>query len=436
MQELVNVDIEDVYPYEDPEGNSLNPRDFSTPESAEYIATLGEQFRYNKLNPGQPRVKPILYRDGGIYWIIDGECRYRAMKAIGTKRFLAEVYDDVADAETARAEAAKAMVETDCKLSLTAAEMSRGVQTMLSLDIPDDEVAAVARIEPEKVRRARRGARRVADAAYDMTLDRLMAIAEFDGDEEAVAELRDCSQGEWADVYRRLSAERERADALAAAERELAAAGVPRVDDRLDGGRRCVANVLVDRRAAERVRGELDGGAVGAYAVEGNWIALLRDETDEERGMAEAAREREAAEEVRGQRDREMWEVERGARLEWLAGRIADPKSMRNAAGVLAGAAADSVSALLSELDAGVDVSPTPALCAIGWGLTWFPEPRVGAHLAEGRALPWEVRSDRARGLLALHDAMVRDGYEPGEAMAAAAETLRAFLGGGESDGE
>ncbi len=436
MQELVNVDIEDVYPYEDPEGNSLNPRDFSTPESAEYIATLGEQFRYNKLNPGQPRVKPILYRDGGIYWIIDGECRYRAMKAIGTKRFLAEVYDDVADAETARAEAAKAMVETDCKLNLTAAEMSRGVQTMLSLDIPDDEVAAVARIEPEKVRRARRGARRVADAAYDMTLDRLMAIAEFDGDEEAVAELRDCSQGEWADVYRRLSDEKERADALAAAERELAAAGVPRVDDRLDGGRRCVANVLVDRRAAERVRGELDGGAVGAYAVEGNWIALLRDETDEERGMAAAAREREAAEEVRGQRDREMWEVEGDARLEWLAGRIADPKSMRNAAGVLAGVAADSVSALLSELDAGVDMSPTPALCAIGWGLTWFPEPWVGAHLAEGRALPWEVRSDRARGLLALHDAMVRDGYEPGEVMVAAAETLRAFLGGGESDGE
>ena len=179
MQELVNVDIEDVYPYEDPEGNSLNPRDFSTPESAEYIAALGEQFRYNKLNPGQPRVKPILLRDGGIYWIIDGECRYRAMKAIGTKRFLAEVYDDVADAETARAEAAKAMVETDCKLNLTAAEMSRGVQTMLSLDIPDDEVAAVARIEPEKVRRARRGARRVADAAYDMTLDRLMAIADL-----------------------------------------------------------------------------------------------------------------------------------------------------------------------------------------------------------------------------------------------------------------
>lgn len=89
MQELVNVDIEDVYPYEDAEGNSLNPRDFTTPESAEYIGQLGEQFRFNKLNPGQPRVKPILYRDGGIYWIIDGECRYRAMRAIGTKRFLA-----------------------------------------------------------------------------------------------------------------------------------------------------------------------------------------------------------------------------------------------------------------------------------------------------------------------------------------------------------
>ena len=35
----------------------------------------------------------------------------------------------------------KAMVETDAKLGLTAEEKSRGVQTMLALDIPDEEVA-------------------------------------------------------------------------------------------------------------------------------------------------------------------------------------------------------------------------------------------------------------------------------------------------------
>lgn len=244
MQELVNVDIEDVYPYEDAEGNSLNPRDFTTPESARYIDQLGEQFRFNKLNPGQPRVKPILYRDGGIYWIIDGECRYRAMRAIGTKRFLAEVYDDLADAETARAEAAKAMVETDCKLNLTPAEMSRGVQQMLALDLPDEEVAAVARIEPEKVRRARRGASQVEDAAYDMTLDRLMAIAEFEGDQEAVAKLRDCPQKDWRRVYEGLAREkthRERAEEL---ERVLAAAGVPRVPEGDETERRSAGNLV------------------------------------------------------------------------------------------------------------------------------------------------------------------------------------------------
>lgn len=118
-------------------------------------------------------MKPILYKEGGIYWIIDGECRVRAMRSIGTERFLAEVYDDLDDAELARVEAAKAMVETDAKLGLTAEEKSRGVQTMLALDIPDEEVAVAARTDAGTVAKARRAARRVQDAAYDMTLDRL-----------------------------------------------------------------------------------------------------------------------------------------------------------------------------------------------------------------------------------------------------------------------
>ena len=134
-------------------------------------------------------MKPILYKEGGIYWIIDGECRVRAMRAIGTEHFLAEVYDDLDDAELARVEAAKALVETDAKLGLTAEEKSRGVQTMLALDIPDEEVAVAARTDAGTVAKARRAARRVQDAAYDMTLDRLAAIAEFEGDDEAVADL-------------------------------------------------------------------------------------------------------------------------------------------------------------------------------------------------------------------------------------------------------
>ena len=144
MQSLEEVAICDVYPYERADGEPMNPRDFTTRESAEHIAGLAAQFKANRLNPGQPVMKPILYKEGGIYWIIDGECRVRAMRAIGTERFLAEVYDDLDDAELARVEAAKAMVETDAKLGLTAEEKSRGVQTMLALDIPDEAAQAAA----------------------------------------------------------------------------------------------------------------------------------------------------------------------------------------------------------------------------------------------------------------------------------------------------
>lgn len=160
MQSLEEVAICDVYPYERADGEPMNPRDFTTRESAEHIAGLAAQFKANRLNPGQPVMKPILYKEGGIYWIIDGECRVRAMRAIGTERFLAEVYDDLDDAELARVEAAKAMVETDAKLGLTAEEKSRGVQTMLALDIPDEEVAVAARTDAGTVAKARRAARR------------------------------------------------------------------------------------------------------------------------------------------------------------------------------------------------------------------------------------------------------------------------------------
>ena len=226
MQSLEEVAICDVYPYERADGEPMNPRDFTTRESAEHIAGLAAQFKANRLNPGQPVMKPILYKEGGIYWIIDGECRVRAMRAIGTERFLAEVYDDLDDAELARVEAAKAMVETDAKLGLTAEEKSRGVQTMLALDIPDEEVAVAARTDAVTVAKARRAARRVQDAAYDMTLDRLAAIAEFEGNDEAVAELRDCKQSEWQHVYARLKAEAEQRRNRAEVVAVLADAGV------------------------------------------------------------------------------------------------------------------------------------------------------------------------------------------------------------------
>lgn len=428
MQQLLNVDIEDVYPYEDAEGNSLNPRDFTTAESADYIAQLGEQFRFNKLNPGQPRVKPILYRDGGIYWIIDGECRYRAMRAIGTKRFLAEVYDDLTDAETARAEAAKAMVETDCKLQLTAAEMSRGVQQMLALDLPDEEVAAVARIEPEKVRRARRGARRVADAAYDMTLDRLMAIAEFEGDAEAVGKLRDCPQKDWRRVYDGLAREKAHSERTAELERVLADAGVPRVPEDDGTERRCAGSFWIDNTEPEKLEIAVARLSPTAYDIDDRWVELLREESDEERAMCERKREEAAEAERARQRGGELWLVERDGMLSWLSGRIGDLKSMRRTAVVLSDRAMAEAERVLSKMDAEVDMSPTPALCVVGWSATWAPGAECAASLAQGKALAWQVPVHGAEHYVALADAMEADGYEFGEVGKAVNETLRKHL--------
>lgn len=425
MQELVNVDIEDVYPYEDAEGNSLNPRDLSTPASAEYIAQLGEQFRYNRLNPGQPRVKPILYRDGGIYWIIDGECRYRAMRAIGTKRFLAEVYDDLADAETARAEAAKAMVETDCKLNLTAEEMSRGVQQMLALDLPDEEVAAVARIAPEKVRRARRGARRVQDAAYDMTLDRLMAISEFEGDDEAVAELRDCTQRDWRQVYERLARERERAALEAGLSRALEEAGVPRVAEGDATERACLASIYISDSAPAKLEAALADAEPDAYDVDGNWLELLREVTDEDRAETERVRAEREEERRRDQRAGELWDAELRSMDAWLAERLANPRSMGRTAAWLARLVADSVSGTLERLGAEVDMPPSPALCVVGWASAWRPDPDAARALARGRVNSWQVHGDRAARFAGLASAMEADGYGFGETGHAVLETLR-----------
>lgn len=233
MQSIELVDIDDVYPFEE-NGISMNPRDFSSKEKDDYIHQLAEQFKYNKLKPGQPRVNPILYRDGGIYMIIDGECRVRAMRLLGTKRFWADVYDDLDDAEMARREAAKAMVETDAKLGLNSSEMSKGVQMMLSMDIPDEEVAAVSRIDEDTVRKVRRSTKMVGDEAYDMTIDRLMAISELD-DPQDVKELSECSQKDWRKVYEGICERRKQARIMADMKRILDGEGIQIVDE-IPGG--------------------------------------------------------------------------------------------------------------------------------------------------------------------------------------------------------
>lgn len=423
MQTLETVELCDVFPYEREDGEAMNPRDFSTKESAAHIADLAEQFKHNRLNPGQPVMKPILYRDGGIYRIIDGECRVRAMRSIGTKRFLAEVYDDLDDAELARTEAAKAMVETDVKLGLTAAEKSRGVQTMLALDIPDEEVAAAARTDAATVRKARKAVRKVQDAAYDMTLDRLAAIAEFEGDDEAVAKLRDCKQSDWQRVYAGLKSRAEQRRNRAEVVAILADAGIEFVDECPEGFAAC--RTFSDYRP--------DLAALDAYVADNADEGLLAEETPfgvtllapVEEGADEAAR----AEAQRKADFYAAYEDGAKARREWLAAHVGDPKSMRRTALALTALAMEdqAVEAFEEMLGRPIDRTPTELAAAIGWRAAWNMNSWTAWALAnDGTSM--HLSREVIENVTIAYEAMKADGYEPNEAETETYEACKARL--------
>lgn len=426
MQTLETVELCDVFPYEREDGEAMNPRDFSTKESAAHIADLAEQFKHNRLNPGQPVMKPILYRDGGIYRIIDGECRVRAMRSIGTKRFLAEVYDDLDDAELARAEAAKAMVETDVKLGLTAAEKSRGVQTMLALDIPDEEVAAAARTDAATVHKARRAVRKVQDAAYDMTLDRLAAIAEFEGDDEAVAELRDCKQSDWQRVYAGLKSRAEQRRNRAEVVAVLSDAGIEFVDECPEG--------YAARRTFSDFRPDL--AALDAYVADNAGEGLLAEETPfgvtllapVEEGADEAAQ----AEAQRKADFYAAYEDGAKARREWLAAHAGDLKSMRRTALALTALAMESaaVEAFEELLGRPIDRTPNQLAVAIGWQAAWKMSGWTAWALANDGASVY-VNGEMIENVTIVYEAMKADGYEPN---AAETETYEACVARLESE--
>ena len=427
MQTMELVDIEDVYPYEEV-GVRMNPRDTSSKECREYIAQLAEQFKYNRLNPGQPRVRPILYKDGGIYQIVDGECRYEAMRLIGTRKFYADVFDDLADAETARREAAKAMVETDAKRALTPEEMSRGVQTMLALDVPDEEVAAASGVDRGKVARARRAAKAAGDAAYDMTLDRLIAIADFEGDAEAVAKLRDCPAKDWRRVYEGLVAERGRKAAMEAMAEAAEKTGVEIVAETPEGYKAA-------RTFSPHNQGQLEDyleshGAGSVAVVTQHGLTFVEPAADGERADEDAQREaQEKADFYAAYADAET------ARCKWVGERVRDLRRMRSTARFLTSRALSGAAVARFEEKTGAEVSSEPCPLSVAIGLESIHMPiaySIWEAAAGGRGVFLYERD--AADMLGLIEAMEEDGYEPSDAERTAQAVCRKTAEGGEDE--
>ena len=190
--ELVVVKTEDVYPDEN------NPReDFSGTEE------LAETFWLNPERPGEPFQPPLLVRDGGIYRIYDGERRYRAICHNKLESFTANVCDDLEEADVL-----VAMLATNDKKPLTEIEASRGVQRMLMLGVDPVKVEKAGRMDKGRAGQVATAMALVDDAAEDMSLDRLYAVAEFSDDPEAVETLMNCRETDWAYTAQRIRNER------------------------------------------------------------------------------------------------------------------------------------------------------------------------------------------------------------------------------------
>ena len=209
--EVVNID--DVYP------NENNPR-----KKFEDIPQLAASFDLNQERPGEPFIPPILVRDGGIYHIVDGERRYRAMRYRKASKFTANVCDDMDEAN-----ALVAAMATDDKQPLTEIEKSRGVQQMLLLGV--DPVQVDKTTKGAHAKRIKRAMDKIGDAAEDMTLDRMLAIDEFSDDPDIVEKLTNCTDKAWEGIADNARRDRKAKEEMAAIKEALINKGYRVVDE-------------------------------------------------------------------------------------------------------------------------------------------------------------------------------------------------------------
>lgn len=125
---------------------------------------------------GQPVSPIVVVPDGGVYRIVDGERRWRAMRELGAERVDCVVVDGYDDADEL-----VAMMATDDKLRLSDEERARGTQRMLRLDVPEGRAAGALGSTEERVCRARRVVREAPEQA---SMGTLLAAADESFSEE------------------------------------------------------------------------------------------------------------------------------------------------------------------------------------------------------------------------------------------------------------
>ncbi|MBQ9041611.1 MAG: hypothetical protein IJ111_02220 [Eggerthellaceae bacterium] len=179
MLELKRVRVADIYPLEDEYGNKFLSRDYSLEANKKYVRELAASFGPS----GEPDEQVKLIRDGDVYRIKAGNSRVMAMRELGTEECWA-----VIDSDDTVQSVLETTVRTDVKKTYEDIEKSRYIQ-QLALFGDDQYVSEVSRINIEDAAKMRRGRALAADKADQYTLDRLYAIGEFEGDDDALEQI-------------------------------------------------------------------------------------------------------------------------------------------------------------------------------------------------------------------------------------------------------
>lgn len=196
------------------------------------LKALAATFDLNPDRPGEPLNPPIVVAFGHdadtgetLYRIVDGERRYRAMRLAKRDTCHAIVCGSMEEAD-----ALVQMIATDDKRPLTDAERSMGVQRMLDMDVPVSTISKASGLDASQVARVKKGRAAAGDGADQMSLDRLMALADFEGNEDAIRTISGCRDADLAKVVKDIERKaKEKADIDQAAQ-ELYDAGGEFVD--------------------------------------------------------------------------------------------------------------------------------------------------------------------------------------------------------------
>ena len=393
------VSLADIIP--DPN----NPR-----KKFEGIPELAASFAVNADRPGEPVNPPLLVKDGSKYRIVDGERRYRAMAMAKTESCLANVADGMDDAN-----AMLAMVATDDKQPLSDVEKSRGVQQMLLVGVDPEAVEKSANLRKGTAKKVMKAIKAAKEEAETMSIDRLMAISEFEGDEEAVRKLIECGEGLLNSVLYQLRSARERDEKKAALAKVLEERGVEAVEARPEGFtyRICLGD-------PDELAKHLDEKGSGFKAVISTYqyspvsVSLYEPEEEREEDPEELERRREREEKQR-KRDVHAAAYSAGTerRMRWVAERCANPSDLPNLA---ADAEADEgrfggfygLEEVLEFVGEDVRLPAGPAEILLrAWGLDY----------SNYGLLDWsgDHAEDACRCYVRLIDLIESDGYEPDE---------------------